>query len=140
MKSLSNLYKLVNVVAAIGWVILIFLPNWDLADSAIKYGIVVGLSVFYIYVLFITKDIKNEVFPKGNFTSLEGVINLFKNPRNLLAGWVHYLAFDLMLGIYIKTQANEIGMSHFLQIPCFILTFMLGPIGYLLFVIMQLFV
>jgi hypothetical protein len=140
MKSLSNLYKLVNVVAAIGWVILIFLPNWDLTDSAIKYGIVVGLSVFYIYVLFIRKDIKNEVYPKGNFTSLEGVINLFKNPRNLLAGWVHYLAFDLMLGIYIKTQANEIGMSHFLQIPCFILTFMLGPVGYLLFVILQLFV
>jgi len=139
MKSLSNLYKLVNVVAAIGWVILIFLPNWDLADSAIKYGIVVGLSVFYIYILFIRKDIKNEVYPKGNFTSLEGVINLFKNPRNLLAGWVHYLAFDLMLGIFIKTQANEIGMSHFLQIPCFILTFMLGPVGYLLFVILQLF-
>lgn len=140
MKSLSNLYKLVNVVAAIGWVILIFLPNWNLADSAIKYGIVVGLSVFYIYVLFMRKDIKNEVYPKGNFTSLEGVINLFKNPRNLLAGWVHYLAFDLMLGVFIKTQANEIGMSHFLQIPCFILTFMLGPVGYLLFVILQLFV
>ena len=140
MKSLSNLYKLVNVVAAIGWVILICLPNWDLADSAIKYGIVVGLSVFYIYILFIRKDIENEVYPKGNFTSLEGVINLFKNPRNLLAGWVHYLAFDLMLGIFIKTQANEIGMSHFLQIPCFILTFMLGPVGYLLFVILQLFV
>ncbi len=140
MKSLSNLYKLVNVVAAIGWVILIFLPNWNLADSAIKYGIVVGLSVFYMYVLFIRKDIENEVYPKGNFTSLEGVINLFKNPRNLLAGWVHYLAFDLMLGVFIKTQANEIGMSHFLQIPCFILTFMLGPIGYLLFVILQLFV
>jgi hypothetical protein len=140
MKSLSNLYKLVNVVAAIGWVILIFLPNWNLADSAIKYGIVVGLSVFYIYILFIRKDIKNEVYPKGNFTSLEGVINLFKNPRNLLAGWVHYLAFDLMLGIFIKTQANEIGMSHFLQIPCFILAFMMGPVGYLLFVILQLFV
>jgi hypothetical protein len=139
MKSLSNLYKLVNVVAAIGWVILIFLPNWNLADSAIKNGIVVGLSVFYIYILFIRKDIKNEVYPKGNFTSLEGVINLFKNPRNLLAGWVHYLAFDLMLGIFIKTQANEIGISHFLQIPCFILTFMLGPVGYLLFVILQLF-
>ena len=140
MKSLSNLYKLVNVVAAIGWVILIFLPNWNLADSAIKYGIVVGLSVFYIYILFIRKDIKNEVYPKGNFTSLEGVINLFKNPRNLLAGWVHYLAFDLMLGIFIKTQANEIGMSHFLQIPCFILAFMMGPVGYLLFVILELFV
>ncbi len=126
MKSLSNLYKLVNVIAAIGWVILIFLPNWDLADSAIKYGIVVGLSVFYIYVLFIRKDIENEVYPKGNFTSLEGVINLFKNPRNLLAGWVHYLAFDLMLGIFIKTQANEIGMSHFFTNSLFYFNFHVG--------------
>jgi|LauGreDrversion4_2_1035121.scaffolds.fasta_scaffold966309_1 hypothetical protein len=139
MKSLSNLYKVVNVVATIGWAILIFLPKWNYADIVIKNGIVVGLSLFYIYLIFIRKDIKNEVYPKGNFTSLEGVLLLFKNPRNLLSGWVHYLAFDLMLGVYIKSQANEIGMSHLLQIPCFILTFILGPVGYLLFIILQLF-
>jgi hypothetical protein len=139
MKSLSNLYKLINVIAAFGWGILIFLPRWNYTDIVIKNGIVVGLSMFYIYLIFIRKDIKNEEYPKGNFTSLEGILNLFKNPRNLLSGWVHYLAFDLMLGIYIKSQANEIGMSHFLQIPCFILTFLLGPVGYLLFIVLQLF-
>lgn len=139
MKSFSNLYKIVNIIAALGWSILIFLPNWYFADSAIKYGIVVGLSLFYIYLLFIKKDIYDEEYPKGNFMSLEGVLLLFKNPRNLLAGWVHYLAFDLMLGIYIKHQAINLGMSHFLQIPCFLLTFMLGPIGYLLFLTIQLF-
>ena len=139
MKSLSNLYKVVNVVATIGWATLIFLPRWNYADIVIKNGIVVGLSLFYIYLIFIRKDIKNEVYPKGNFKSLEGVLLLFKNPRNLLSGWVHYLAFDLMLGIYIKSQGNEIGMSHLLQIPCFILTFILGPFGYLLFILLQLF-
>ena len=115
------------------------MPNWHFADSVIKYGIVVGLSLFYIYLLFIKKDINDEVYPKGNFMSLEGVLQLFKNPRNLLSGWVHYLAFDLMLGIYIKHQATEMGMSHFMQIPCFLLTFMLGPVGYLLFLTIQLF-
>jgi len=139
MKSLSNLYKVVNVIAAFGWAILIFLPRWNYTDIVIKNGIVVGLSMFYIYLIFIRKDIRNEEYPKGNFTSLEGILNLFKNPRNLLSGWVHYLAFDLMLGIYIKSQANEIEMSHFLQIPCFILTFLLGPVGYLLFIVLQLF-
>jgi hypothetical protein len=90
-------------------------------------------------LLFIRKDTKNEDYPKGNFTSLDGLMLLFKNPRYLLSGWVHYLAFDLMLGIYIKNQANEIGMGHLLQIPCFILTFFLGPVGFLLFIILQLF-
>ena len=123
MKTLSNIYKIVNIIAALGWAILIFFPFWDLADTVIIKGIVVGLSLFYVYLLFIQKDIKNEDYPKGNFVSLEGVMLLFKNPRNLLAGWVHYLAFDLILGIYIKSQANEIGMSHLWQIPCFILTF-----------------
>ena len=139
MKSLSNLYKVVNVIAAFGWALLIFMPYWYFTDFVIKNGIVVGLSLFYIYLIFIRKDIKNEEYPKGNFTSLEGILNLFKNPRNLLSGWVHYLAFDLMLGLYIKSQANEIGMSHFLQIPCFILTFLLGPVGYLLFMFLQLY-
>jgi len=139
LKSLSLLYKIVNATAALGWSILIFLPNWYFADSVIKYGIVVGLCVFYIYLLFIKKDTNNEIYPKGNFMSLEGVLLLFKNPRNLLAGWVHYLAFDLMLGIYIKHQAINLGMSHFIQIPCFLLTFMLGPVGYLLFLAIQLF-
>ena len=139
MKSLSILYKIVNIIAALGWIILIFMPNWHFADSVINYGIVVGLSLFYIYLLFIKKDINDEVYPKGNFMSLEGVLQLFKNPRNLLSGWVHYLAFDLMLGIYIKHQATEMGISHFMQIPCFLLTFMLGPVGYLLFLTIQLF-
>ncbi len=139
MKSLSILYKIVNIIAALGWSILIFMPNWHFADSVIKYGIVVGLSLFYICLLFIKKDINDEVYPKGNFMSLEGVLQLFKNPRNLLSGWVHYLAFDLMLGIYIKHQATEMGISHFMQIPCFLLTFMLGPVGYLLFLTIQLF-
>ena len=140
MKTLSNIYKIVNIIAALGWAILIFFPFWDLADTVIIKGIVVGLSLFYVYLLFIQKDIKNEDYPKGNFVSLEGVMLLFKNPRNLLAGWVHYLAFDLILGIYIKSQANEIGMSHLWQIPWFILTFILGPVGFLLFIILQLFI
>ena len=137
MKSLSTLFKTANIVASFGWAILIFLPNWDLADSTIKYGIVAFLSIFYLYLIFVRKDIHGKNYPKGNLTSLRGILELFQNPRNLLAGWAHYLAFDLMLGIYIKHQANEIGMSHALQIPCFLLTFILGPAGYLLFVILE---
>ena len=139
MKSFSKLFKITSTAALFGWAILIFLPTWHLADSVIKNGIVVALSVFYVYILFIQKNIEGEKYPKGNFSSLEGVINLFKNPKSVLGGWVHYLAFDLMLGLYIKNEANAIGMSHWLQIPCLLLTFMFGPAGYLLFFVLKLF-
>ncbi len=139
MEQLSKLFKIVNITAMFGWAILIFLPTWQLSDVVIKSGIVVALSVFYVYLLAFHKNIAGEKYPRGNFSTLEGVINLFKNPKSLLTGWVHYLAFDLMIGLYIKQQANAIGMSHWLQIPCFLLTFMFGPAGYLLFCVLQLF-
>ena len=125
MQSLSNLFKISSIIAMLGWAILLFLPNWQYADTVIKNGIAVILSVFYVYVLFIRKNIAGEKYPKGSFSDLKGVMNLFKNPKSVLGGWVHYLAFDLMIGLYIKTQANAIGMSHWLQIPCFLLAFMI---------------
>lgn len=71
--------------------------------------------------------------------NLEGVVNLLKNPRGVLIGWVHYLAFDLMVGLYIKSEATQLEIPHLLQIPCFILTLLYGPFGLLLFFIIKLF-
>jgi Domain of unknown function (DUF4281) len=137
MEILSKFFKITTIIAMIGWAILLFLPTWDLADTVIKNGIAVVLSLFYVYILFIHKNIAGEKYPKGSFKDLNGVMNLFQNPKSVLGGWVHYLAFDLMIGLYIKTQANAMGISHWLQIPCFLLAFMFGPAGYLLFFILQ---
>jgi Domain of unknown function (DUF4281) len=137
MEILSNFFKITTIIAMIGWVILLFLPTWGLADAVIKNGIAVILSLFYVYILFVQKNIAGEKYPKGSFKDLNGVMNLFQNPKSVLGGWVHYLAFDLMIGLYIKTQANAMGISHWLQVPCFLLAFMFGPAGYLLFFFLQ---
>jgi hypothetical protein len=55
-----------------------------------------------------------------------------------VAGWVHYLAFDLMTGLFIKRNALKHGISHWLLIPCLFLTFMFGPIGLLLYFLIRL--
>jgi Domain of unknown function (DUF4281) len=137
MKTLSLYFKIATYLACLGWAILLFLPNWDHANFLIKSVVVVLLSMLYIYLLFFRKNIPGEIYPKGGFTTLKGVMNLFTNPKGVLAGWVHYLAFDLLVGVYIKTEAQSIGMSHWWQIPCFLLAFMFGPAGYLLFFILS---
>jgi Domain of unknown function (DUF4281) len=140
MRTLSLLFKIATYVAFFGWVLLLFLPNWEYTNFAVKNIITILLSVLYVYLIFFRKNIPDVKYPKGGFATLAGVMNLFTNPKGVLAGWVHYLAFDLLVGLYIKSEATTIGMSHWWQIPCFLLAFMFGPAGYLLFFMLSFFV
>ncbi len=69
----------------------------------------------------------------GGFSSLPDVALLFSNPWLLLAGWVHYLAFDLLIGTWETRDARERGVSHLVLVPCLVLTFLFGPAGWLLY-------
>ena len=61
--------------------------------------------------------------------SLEGVMRLFASPWLVLAGWLHYLAFDLFVGAWLTRDASRNGIRHVLVVPCLIATLLAGPIG-----------
>jgi len=86
------------------------------------------LAVLYIWALATTPP-----NPDGGFGSLAAVKSLFSEDRAVLAGWVHYLAFDLFVGCWIVTDAAERGIAHLATVPCLVLTFMFGPAGLLLY-------
>jgi hypothetical protein len=44
---------------------------------------------------------------RGGFSSLAAVAELFSNQWLLLAGWVHYLAFDLFVGTWETRDAVD---------------------------------
>ena len=69
----------------------------------------------------------------GGFDSLANVARLFESRWLLLAGWVHYLAFDLLVGTWVVRTARQEGLAHLLVLPCLAATFLFGPAGYLLF-------
>lgn len=56
---------------------------------------------------------------------------LFRDPWLLLAGWVHYLAFDLFVGAWEAADARTRGVPHAAVLPCLVLTFLLGLAGFL---------
>ncbi len=68
---------------------------------------------------------------RGGFSSLAAVAQLFDNRWLLLAGWVHYLAFDLLTGAWETRDAIARRVPRLLLAPCLVVTFMLGPIGLL---------
>ena len=86
------------------------------------------LSVTYAALLLV-----NWSTAPGGFGSLADVMALFTNPAIALAGWVHYLAFDLFVGAWITRTARTDKIPHMLILPCLALTFLFGPAGYLAF-------
>jgi Domain of unknown function (DUF4281) len=136
MKTLELFFKSATFLAVSCWILLIVFPGFSHSNQYIILIVVALLATLYGYLLFFRKNQDATIYPKGNFSTLKGVCNLFLNPKGVLIGWIHYLAFDLM-GLYIKQEASNIGLSHWLQIPCFILTLIFGPLGLLLFFILR---
>ncbi len=73
----------------------------------------------------------------GGFDSLDNVALLFQSRELLLAGWLHYLAFDLFVGAWEVRTARAERMPFFLVVPCLALTFLFGPVGFLLFLMIR---
>ncbi|HEX8247708.1 MAG TPA: ABA4-like family protein [Pyrinomonadaceae bacterium] len=132
----ETIFSIANLAALVGWLLLVFAPRWSWTRKMVLSGLIpLLLSVAYL-VLIISFFGRTE----GGFGSLADVMKLFTNQWNVLAGWIHYLAFDLFVGSWEVKDAQARGISHWFVIPCLFLTFMLGPIGFLLYHILRLIV
>lgn len=131
----DQLFSGVSMLALCGWLLLLFAPYHKITQPIIFSGIIMILSVLYAYL--IAMHIRET--PDGGFNSLIEVANLFKNPALLLAGWIHYLAFDLLAGLFIVNNAKLCQVNRWILIPCLLLTFLFGPSGILLYVLIRTF-
>jgi hypothetical protein len=124
----ETLFNAFGNLAMAGWALLVFAPRWRWSQRIASMIIPLALAILYLVliVLYFAKS-------AGGFGTLGQVTQLFQNPWLLLAGWIHYLAFDLFLGARQARQAQRLGISHFLVVPCLLLTFLFGPIGLLVF-------
>ncbi len=131
------LFQIANTVALIAWILLIAIPNVKLTRFLVRSGVVLlflaGLYTLLIFMFFSPKNMQD-------FNSLRGVMSLFSDPMGVVAGWIHYLAFDLFVGLWITADAAKSGVNRWLLLPCQLLTFMFGPMGFLLYYLVRFFV
>ena len=125
----DQIFSIANLAALCCWLLLIVLPGRAWVNRLVA-GVVVPAAFAVLYSLIIAMHFFGS---DGGFSSLPDVARLFSNPWLLLAGWIHYLAFDLLVGSWEARDARERGVHHLLVIPCLIVTFMFGPAGWLLY-------
>jgi hypothetical protein len=133
--NLDTLFKVTCGIAAIGWIILLFIsPFWFKWDKVLVAIIITIPALTYTYLNF--SNFQPDILSK--FSTLDGVQSLFQNKALLLAAWEHFLAFDLMVAVWIKKNSVKHGISHWLIIPALIMTCMLGPLGFLIYFLIRL--
>ncbi len=129
----ATLFSLFSTLALLSWVYLIAAARWTPKTfSIIRVTVPLLLSVGYLICM-----IRFAPDLQGGFGSIEEVRLLFANDWALTAGWVHYLAFDFFVGCWILETAKREKLAHWIISPILLATFMLGPIGLLLFSVIR---
>jgi hypothetical protein len=124
---------LANAIAALSWLLLALLPRHRWVTGGITGNAVPALFA----VLYIGLIVSTFGRVDGGFSTLAGVAALFTNQWLLLAGWVHYLAFDLLIGTWEVQDAQARRIPHVLVVPCLFVKFMFGPAGWLLYLALR---
>jgi len=123
------IFSAVGITAFIGWGALALAPRNRTFTVTIARCVSLLLAIGYGAMFALS-------WGEGagmDFNSLAGVTRTLSSPGHMLAGWIHYLAFDLFIGAWETEEAAKLGMPHFVLLPCLALTFIFGPLGLLAF-------
>jgi hypothetical protein len=127
------IFNLSNFLALIGWLVLMLFP----ASRFVRVTIISGGLILLFAICYLGLIIAHFPMAEGDFSSLAGLMQFYENTEMVVAGWLHYLAFDLFAGVWITLNARSFNFRHWWIIPSLFLTFMFGPIGLLSYFILR---
>ena len=133
MNTTPFLFTIANTAILFAWLPLLVAPKKKIAQTLIAFPYVpLVISLFYLYFL-----LSDGGLSEADFSSLEGILKLYHQatPEAAAAGWMHYLAFDYWVGCWVLRDAQKRELPHALILLPLLSTFMLGPVGVLLYVI-----
>ena len=129
------LFAIANATALVGWSLLggavLLAGAWSrhrprLLDAA-GLGIPVLLSIGYAALILV-----HFADAPGGYRSLPAVAALLQSPWLLVAGWIHYLAFDLFVAAWVLRDGFARQAPRGLALAVLPATFLFGPMGLIL--------
>jgi hypothetical protein len=135
MQQADFVFSVANWIVMAGWAALLLAPlRREALVMAARFA---SAAVCAIYLLLLARGlIAGPGLPEGaGFGTLDGVVALLSRREAMLAGWVHFLAFDLFVGSWMTEDAPRAGVPHWLLVPLLALTLMAGPVGLLLYLL-----
>jgi hypothetical protein len=116
------IFGVANAWALLAWVVLALTPKREVVVPYVFFAGSVLLACLYAGLIIpLMAGCISDGGPAGRAT----------------IGWIHYLAFDLFVGIWIARNADQHKIARWLQVPILFFTLMAGPIGLLLYLLLR---
>jgi hypothetical protein len=125
------------------WLLLAFGPRSEFMSRIMMFGGVAPLAV--IYTVFFLLLLSGQIDPVGpaeesvSLLTLEGVMNFFASKGGATVGWIHYLALDLLTGLWVARNADRHGYNRIVQGVILFFVLMAGPLGLTMYLATRLF-
>jgi hypothetical protein len=130
---LELVFSIANSTALLSWVLLFVLYQKRWVYTFLFSAVFVFMACLYLF--FILQGIGGD--SQGGFDTLANVKLLFGKDEAVLAGWIHYLVFDLFTGMWICNDGDKRKINRWILLPCLVFTFLLGPTGLLLYILVR---
>jgi hypothetical protein len=130
---METIFKIGNLIILPFWALMIFLPGWRVTKRIIGSPLISAAPAALYAALVIPRFV--EIWRAVSNPELSGIAALLGGPVGATVAWLHFLAFDLFVGRWIYLDGRERGISSWVMAPALFLTLMLGPCGFLLYLI-----
>jgi len=132
------IFQICGQLAMLGWLCLLLTPLWPRRVREYYPRLIGAICIpAIIAVVYTAVIVTHWSGHPGGFNSLDAVMQLFTDRWLVLAGWVHYLAFDLFIGGWELSDSRERRIPHLAMVPILLLTFFFGPIGFLAYLLLR---
>lgn len=133
----EQFFQITNTVALLAWIMLVAFPTRR-GVSHVLCPIVVPGVLAACYAAVIGWKLVSGGPPPGDVMTIAGLRAVFADDWVFAAAWTHYLAFDMVVGAWIARDAVRIGIPWPLRTLALGLTFLAGPVGFLIHLVARL--
>jgi hypothetical protein len=132
---MASIFRLSNLLVLPFWAVMILLPRWRWTARIMRSPLVCAAPAVLYTALVLPR--LGEIWPAVTRPTLGGMAVLLGSSAGTTIAWVHFLAFDLLVGRWMYLDSQERGISAWLMAPVLFLTLMLGPAGFLFYIIVR---
>jgi len=134
---MTTIFSLSSFLVLPFWFLMIVLPTWKWTRRILSSPWIIAPAAA-LYVALVLPGIL-EILPEVMNPELEPIAASLGTPAGATIAWVHFLAFDLLAGRWAYLDSRERGVSPWLMAPVLFFILMLGPLGFLLYLLTRTF-
>jgi len=127
----ESFFQATNTVALVAWTVLVVFPARRFISHLLCAIVVPGLLAA-CYAAVIGWKITTDGPPPGDVMTIAGLRSVFADDWVFAAAWTHYLVFDMVVGAWIARDAIRLCIPWPLRSLALVLTFLAGPVGFLI--------